>query len=149
MDEPIECGILREFRRKHNLRQEDLAKRIGVSRTAYVPVEAIQIFASTIKQVSRVNSKLDFLGIIVNSIDERTSVHKHYRDSIRAMFGEKVLGMIHRAALITEIQPKRQTVMDVDKALRQYLEFRDLAKLLDKIIFEGDSPCGATRIFGF
>lgn len=40
MKEPIECGIMREFRRKHNLRQEDLAKRVGVSRTAYVPIES-------------------------------------------------------------------------------------------------------------
>lgn len=100
-------------------------------------VEAIQIFASTLKQVSRVNSRLDFLGVIINSVDERTSVHKHYRDSIMAMFGEKVLGMIHRATLITEIQHKRQTVMDVDKTLRPYTEFRDLARLLDKLIFGG------------
>lgn len=89
--------------------------------------EALPIYIRTISQVRNVNKRLSLLGIVVNMFQERQSGHKFYMKKFKEDFGEGVIGMIHRAALFTDLAHRQQLLVDVSKDTRPYREFRIVA----------------------
>lgn len=95
-------------------------------------LEAMPDFSHVVGSVSKVNKGLTFLGLVLTQIDERTKVHQHYRDSFISGFGDRVLGMLHRATLYPEMAHKKKFLHETDKTGRPYEEMRDITKLIMK-----------------
>ena len=87
---------------------------------------AIPLYAQTIAHVRNINPQLTHIGFVVNMYQERHATHKFYLKGLELGFRGKVLGVIHRAALIADLAKRRRLLVDGSKDLRPYREYRSL-----------------------
>jgi chromosome partitioning protein len=90
--------------------------------------DAIQLYAQTVQYMKDINPTLNFLGIAINMLAERESVHRAYRQALQETFGSAVLGIIHRGAHFQKIANNRELLIDGDKDRREYKEYREIAQ---------------------
>jgi chromosome partitioning protein len=90
--------------------------------------DAIKLYVQTIQYMKDINPSLNFLGIVINIITERESVHRAYRQALQETFGPAILGEIHRGAHFQKIANNRELLIDGDKDRREYKEYREIAQ---------------------
>jgi chromosome partitioning protein len=90
--------------------------------------DAIKLYVQTIQYMKDINPSLNFLGIVINIITERESVHRAYKQALHETFGPAILGEIHRGAHFQKIANNRELLIDGDKDRREYKEYREIAQ---------------------
>ena len=96
--------------------------------------DALKLYAQTLEYMKDVNPTLNLLGVVINIIAERESVHKIYRKALNDSFGEFILGEIHRGAHFQKLANNRMLLIDGEKDRREYKEYRDIAQEILKRI---------------
>jgi chromosome partitioning protein len=96
--------------------------------------DALKLYAQTLEYMKDINSDLNFLGVVINIIAERESVHKIYKKALYDAFGPYILGEIHRGAYFQKIANNRELLIDGEKDRREYKEYREITQEILKRI---------------
>ena len=90
--------------------------------------DALKLYVQTLEYMKDINSDLNFLGVVINIVAERESVHKIYRKALYDAFGPYILGEIHRGAHFQKIANNRELLIDGEKDRREYKEYREVTQ---------------------
>jgi chromosome partitioning protein len=90
--------------------------------------DALKLYAQTLEYMKDINPALEFLGVVINIVAERESVHKLYRKALYEAFGPFMLGEIHRGAHFQKIANNRELLIDGEKDRREYKEYREVTQ---------------------
>jgi chromosome partitioning protein len=94
--------------------------------------DALKLYAQTLEYMKDINSDLNFLGIVINIVAERESVHKFYRNVLYDTFESQILGEIHRGTHFQKIANNRELLIDGEKDRREYKEYREITQKILK-----------------
>ena len=90
--------------------------------------DALKLYVQTLEYMKDVNPALDFLGVVINIVSERESVHKMYKKALYEAFSSHILGEIHRGAYFQKIANNRELLIDGEKDRREYKEYREITQ---------------------